>query len=278
MWITATIIVSLVLTIVIFLSIPFSPVKSGFNNIVDKKIEIPAKETELFTETDLKGLPEPLQRYFRYCRYLGTPKMTYMVASFNNVNFYMSESKIIKINYQQFNLVERPERFALITSSIMGIPFEGLDLFKNGKGSMKGVLAKIIPLFNQQGVSMDRACLVTWLAECLIVPSAALQEFVKWETIDDTKAKAVIEWDGINVSGIFTFRENGELLSFRTSDRTAIDMNGKETKADWSAYFLGYHEVNEILQPKVLQSVWHYQDGDCIYFNQNEREVSIRYQ
>jgi len=125
---------------------------------------------------------------------------------------------------------------------------------------------------------MDRACLVTWLAECLMVPNAALQDFVKWEPVDDTHAKASVSWNGISVSGVFTFDEAGALLAFRTADRVAVDMNGKETKAEWSAFFRAYHSVNGVLQPEVIQSVWHYPEGDCVYFNQNETAVAIRYQ
>lgn len=269
---------SLILGIVIFLFIPFSPVKADFERIAEGKIKDAEAVPELFTEADIAGLPTPVQQYFRYCGYLGTPKMAYMKASLTNVDFVMSETKTIKIDYKQLNLVEKPERFALISSSLSGIPFEGLDSYENGKGSMKGMLAKIIPLFNQRGENMDRACLVTWLAECFLVPNAALQGFVKWEPIDDTNVRATVTWEGINASGIFTFATTGELLSFRTSDRVAVDMDGKETKADWSAYFREYHSVNGLKQPKVIQSIWHYKSGDCVYFNQNETAVSIRYQ
>lgn len=67
------------------------------------------------------------------------------------MDFVMSDKKTIKFDYKQYNLVERPERFALISSSLSGIPFEGLDSYENGKGSMKGMLAKVIPLFDQRG-------------------------------------------------------------------------------------------------------------------------------
>jgi hypothetical protein len=142
---------------------------------------------------------------------------------------------------------------------------------------MKGTLAKVIPLFDQRGEKMNRACLVTWLAECLMVPNAALQDFVTWEPVDDTHAKATISWKGISAGGEFTFSKAGELVEFRTSDRTAVDMNGKETKADWSAYLNAYRRVNGLLQPEVIKSAWHYQEGDCVYFNQNDSAATIQY-
>jgi hypothetical protein len=268
----------LVAGIIVFLLSSYSPLSSRYQQLTAEKAEDAAAVSAVFTETDISGLPLPVQRYFRYCGYLGTPKMSSMRAFFEDVDFVLSESRTIKIDYQQFNLVERPERLAYISSSLFGIPFEGLDSYENGKGSMKGVLAKGIPLFDQRGESMDRASLVTWLAECLLVPNAALQDFVKWEPIDDTHAKASIVWEGVSASGIFTFADSGELCAFRTGDRVAVDMNGNETKADWSAYLREYQSVGGILQPKNLQSVWHYSGGDCVYFNENASAVAIRYQ
>ena len=50
--------------------------------------------------------------------------MTYMKATFKKVDFKILENKTIKIDYTQFNFVEKPERFAYIDSSLYGIPFE----------------------------------------------------------------------------------------------------------------------------------------------------------
>ena len=270
-------VLSLLLGMGIFLFIPYSPSVSRFHRICAEKISMLEKTTALFSEDDIAGLPLPVQNYFRYCGYLGTPKMTYMKAWLKNVDFVMSENKTLKIDYQQLNLAARPERLALITSSLLGIPFEGLDSYEGGKGHMKGILAKVIPLFDQGGESMDRSSLVTWLAECLLLPSAALQDFVSWEAIDDTHAAAPVTWQGMSVSGIFTFSAKGELLAFRTSDRVAVDMKGEETIADWSAFFLDYHLVNQLRQPQVIQSLWHYEQGDSVYFNENRSPFCIQY-
>ncbi len=267
----------LILGFIIFLYIPYSPVKTEFDCIVIEKTKAAVVTRDIFEDEDIEGLPEPLQRYFRHCGYLGKPRMSYMRVILKDVDFAMSVNKVLKIDYKQLNLVERPERFAYISSSLMGIPFEGLDSFENCEGSMRGKLAKVIPLFNQRGEKMDRACLATWLSECLMVPNAALQDFVKWEPIDDTHVGAVISWEGISAEGIFTFADTGELMSFSTGDRVNIDMEGKETKADWSALFIDYYSDNGILKPKTIQAVWHYQSGDNIYFNRNCSTALIEY-
>ncbi|MFA7637209.1 MAG: DUF6544 family protein [Monoglobales bacterium] len=276
MWIFVFVIV-FVAGVVVFYNIPYSRTLSDFRKSVDSRILNLKTQSDVFEEKDLVGLPAPVQRFFRSCGYIGTPKMLYMKASFQDVDFVMSEDKTIKINYTQYNFVDKPERFAYIDSSIFGIPFEGFDSYGSGVGSMKGTLGKVIPLFNQKGESMDKSSLVTILAECFIVPSVALQDYISWEEIDDTHAKGIITYYGISASGIFTFNETGEAVSFRTKDRTSVDMNGVVREAEWSAVYGGYKSNNGIKQARVLTSVWHYPEGDCVYFNQNKSEVVIEY-
>lgn len=265
-----------VAALAVFFYIPYSPTAARFERAVAAEREYPGELSGSFTEADIAALPAPVRRYIRQCGYLGTPKMASMSASLQRVDFVMPD-RTLAIDYRQFNLAARPVRYALISSSLYGIPFEGLDALEGGRGRMRGTLAKVIPLFDQRGESMDRACLVTWLAECLLMPSGALQPFVRWEPVDDVRARATVTWEGVSAGGVFTFAETGELLEFRTGDRTAIGMDGSEVSADWSALFLRYRPVGGILLPEAIQSVWHYEEGDCVYFNRNEAPITVRY-
>jgi len=141
MWIVIVSVVLVVAGIAVFFHVPFSPTGTQFKRVTLDTIETASAASGVFAETDIARLPFPVQQYFRYCGYLGTPKMSYMKASLHDVDFVMSGNRTIKIDYEQFNLVERPERYALISSSLIGVPFEGLDSYGNGVGSMKGTLA-----------------------------------------------------------------------------------------------------------------------------------------
>lgn len=277
MWITLFIVFILIVAVFIFFNTPYSKTKSEFHHVIQSMISNVAENTDVFTEDDIKDLPLPVQKYFKYTGYLGTPKMSYMKATFKNVDFKMSENKTIKIDYTQYNFVDKPERFAFIDSSLYGIPFEGFDSYQNGVGSMKGIIAKTITLFDQRGESMDKASLVTILAESLIIPNISLQDYIEWEEIDDTHAKATITYYGISAGGVFTFDENGAMLSFKTNDRVATGMDGTTRQVEWSAIVSDYQIVNGVKQPKVLQSIWHYPEGDSIYFNENKSDVSIEF-
>jgi hypothetical protein len=135
--------------VTIFFSIPYSKTKREFIKTVDNLLQKTASENGVFSEEDIAGLPLPVKKYFRYCGYIGTPKMSDMKIIYQDVDFSFSKSKpITKIDYTQYNFVSKPIRIAYIDSSMYAIPFEGLDSYKDGKGSMKGVLAKLFPLFN----------------------------------------------------------------------------------------------------------------------------------
>lgn len=263
----------------VFFNIPCSKTKTEFSELIDGLLTKAPGESSIFTEDDIAHLPLPVQKYFRYCGYIGTPKMNYMKAIYKDVDFLFGRGKpTIKIDYTQYNLANEPIRIAYIDSSMYGIPFEGLDSYNDGKGSMKGVLAKLFTLFNQTGKTMDKASLVTCLSECLIIPNAALQDYIVWEEMDDLHAKASISCYGITAGGIFTFIENGEMLSFTTDDRMATAIDGTSEKVKWSAVCSEYVEANGIRRPTVLQAVWHYDDGDLVYFDGKDIVIEFDYE
>jgi hypothetical protein len=162
--------VLLILAAIVFFNIPYSKTNQEFSKLVNNQIKNNTSERGQFTMQDIKGLPKPVQKYFIHCGFIGAPKMSYMKVVFIDVDFVLNRDKPpLRINYTQYNFIEKPNRVAYIDSSLYGVPFEGEDIFINGKGEMKGVIAKIIPLFNQTGEAMDQSSLVNCLAESLMI-------------------------------------------------------------------------------------------------------------
>jgi L-rhamnose mutarotase len=253
---------------IVFFNLPYSKTKTEFMAISAELISRTDYENGVFTEEDIADLPLPVQKYFRSCGFIGTPKMSSMRAMFQDVDFILGKDKsAIKIDYTQYDFVPGANRIAYIDSSMYGIPFEGLDAYVAGAGSMKGVLAKLFTLFDQTGNALDKASLVTCLSESLLIPNMALQEYIVWEEIDALHAKAAITNYGITAGGIFTFNENGEMLSFTTDDREATATDGTSEKVKWTAVCSNYVETNGIKKPTVLKAIWHYDDGDLVYFD-----------
>lgn len=265
---TIGIILFLILGIILFFNIPYSKTNHEFSQLIKEQMEINTVERDQFTIEDIRGLPEPVQKYFIHCGFIGTAQMSYMRAFYNDVGFVLNKDRpALKIDYTQYNFVEKPTRIAYIDSSMYGVPFEGEDIFINGTGEMKGVIAKTITLFDQKSEAMDQSSLVNCLAESLMMPSIALQDYIKWESIDDEHAKATITYNGKSVSGIFTFNQSGEMIRFETNDRYIIETNGDSKLVKWTASCGNYRKHNGILKPSSLKAAWNYSNGDeFVYF------------
>ena len=195
--------------------------------------------------------------------------MSYLKMEYQDVDFVQGRNGAkLKIDYTQYNFVKEPCRIALIDSSMFGVPFEGYDYYKSGTGGMKGVIAKAITLFDQTGADMDKACLATFLAESMFAPSILLQDYITFEEISDFEVQATITYGGQTASGVFTFNEQYEMISFTTNDRAATGTDGSMEYIPWSALCNDYKvSENGIKYPTKFQAVWNYPDEDFIYFN-----------
>lgn len=263
--------------VIIFFASPYSPLKKAFSNdcqVLSRQYS--STLGGIITEDDILNLPLPLQKYLQHCGYMGAPKMSAMRASFRHVAFSQSKAgPQLAIDYEQYNFVKEPQRLAFIKSALYGIPFDGYDAYINGVGRMHGVIGKLFTAFNQTGCDMDKASLVTFLSECLLVPSAALQDYILWEPIDTTHAKATITYWGTTAQGIFSFNDDGEAVSFTTEDRAQIAGDGRLNYCQWSAVFGNYQQQGHFLVPTDLKAVWNTPEGDFIYFNSDN--IAITY-
>lgn len=267
--------------LIIWFNIPYSPVKNQFQNDITAlmaKNQLTVDD-EIFTEKDFSYLPTAIQKYIENCGYIGTQKMSYLKMEYHNVNFSQGKDRpTLTINYTQYNFINEPCRMALIDSSMFGIPFEGYDYYQNGSGGMKGVIAKANTLFDQKGADMDKACLATFLAESLFAPTILLQDYIAFEEISDFEVRATISYKGQTASGIFTFNEQYEMISFTTNDRAVAGMDGSMEYVPWSAICNDYQlSPNGIKYPTKFQAVWNYPDGDFVYFDGVISEVTYGY-
>lgn len=151
---------------------------------------------------------------------------------------------------------------------MFGVPFEGYDYYRDGKGGMRGVIAKLITLFDQTGSDMDKACLVTYLSEAPFAPAILLQKFVSLEEIDEYHVKATISFEGQTASGVFSFNERYEYVSFTTHERCVSNPDGSVEYVPWSALCEDYvTSESGIRYPSKFKAVWNYEEGDFIYFD-----------
>lgn len=258
----------LLVVIIIYLMIPYSPVKKEYSSIVGELSEANKMPKSIITEDDLKVLPEVIQKYFIKNGYVGIESASIIKFDFKDVEFSMGVNKPnIKIDYTVYDFVKEPTRVALIDSKMFGIPFQGIDICKDGKATMKGILAKNITLFNTKFDIIDSS----YLSECMMHPSLALQENITYKQIDDYSVEATIRKNGRKTTGIFYFNENYEMTHFIDEKRLSSDTN---TYEKWSAVTSDYKVVNGVNRPTKFQAVWNFSEGDLVYFDSKNMKIS----
>ena len=271
---TLAINLGVLLLIIIFFLIPWSPFKNVFLADAERlRRKYAASPSAPISEDDIRRLPDPVQRYFRYCGFVGASKMSGMKAEFHRAAF-KQETRNLTIDYTQYNFIARPQRLAFIKSRFLGIPFDGYDRFEEGRGSMRGIVAKLFTIFNQKGPEMDKSSLVTFLSECLLLPSAALQEYITWTPVDATHAKAALTFYDITVEGVFTFGGNGEMLSFTTKDRAMTSNNGRIAHHPWTITCGSYKRQNSFMVPTATKAIWNLPEGDLVYFDSDNTTIT----
>lgn len=268
------IIVVLIALVIFWFNIPYSPFRNQFKKDLNKQIKLSESflresSKTVYTREDFKSLPPLIQTYLEECGYIGSPRKSILQMEYKKVDFSLGQNRPkLKIDYSQVDFANAPVRLAFIDSKMFGVPFQGYDYFVNGKGGMKGVLAKSFQLFDQTGEQMDKAALVTYLAEIIFLPEVLLQNFVSFNQLDSHRVEARIEYKGVKASGVFHFNDAYEMFCFSTDERGQSSSDGSIENIPWEAQCQEYKLYSDgIKRPSIFRAVWKYPDQDFIYFD-----------
>ncbi len=221
--------------------------------------------SEVYKESDIAFLPEPVKRHFRICGYIGKPKIINADVIWKESFIKLSPDKDwTELKTIQFNSVINPVRIAYMKA--LSMPLEVRDIYKDGQGHMYGKLFNLIPVLNATGKEISQSALITLFTEILLIPGYCLQNYIIWEEIDSFKAKARLVHMGIDVTGVFYFDESGKFIRFETNDRYFNENKNTFVKRRFSAVVNSYSPKNGLLVPDDVSITWHLDKADYEYF------------
>ena len=120
---------------------------------------------------------------------------------------------------------------------------DGRDKYVEGAGNMLIKPMGLFAVVDASGPEMDTSALIRYLSELPWLPSALLPgPYLRWETIDDYSARAIIADRGREASGVFTFDDAGLATEFSTEERYR-EANGQFIRTPWVGHFDAYREV-----------------------------------
>jgi hypothetical protein len=232
----------------------------------------------IISEQDISGLPLPVQKYFRNCGFIGTKQTAYACVHWKWSQIKLTPEKPwLSLETRQYNFVSEPSRIAYMKARMLGIfPFEGRDLFAKGHGHMYGKLAKLIPIFNEKDYEISLGSAIIVLAESLFIPSIALQNYIRWESVDSMSAKARFQYGNINVGGTFYFNESGEYIRFETNDRPYLKPNGGYEVKPYTVLISDYKNQDNLRIPCKVRAIWNLDEGDFEYWRGEVERIDFK--
>lgn len=203
----------------------------AFNNMVDGEVDEAfaaqvADESKILDEEMLVGLPAPIQKWLHVAGVVGKPMLR---------NAYFKQQAWMKLDEKQADWYDAfSEQFTTMNPPVFIwrvnmkmyplVNVVGRDAYADGKGAMLikplGIFAAVDERGNEK---IDQAAMHRFLAELAWVPSGVLNEYISWEEIDETSARATMEYKGITASGVFKFDENGDLKGFSAMRYRELD-------------------------------------------------------
>lgn len=218
-----------------------------------------------FTEELIKELPEPLKKYLRVCGYIEKAVPV-------NANVYWNESWLkmspvkewSKLYTTQFNSVQPIGRVAYM--KILGMPVAARDLYRDGYGEMNVKLFNLIKVAFDNSKEVAQSALITTFCEFMLIPGYLLLDNLKWEQIDEHSVRGTLVDNGIEVSGIFYFNEEGLFTHFETLDRFfTVDKNVYK-KVKFSVVVESYQIQDNLKIAEKVKVMWHLPEGDFTYY------------
>lgn len=238
-----------------------------FKNMVQKESEQLLQNIQLenlprISKNDIAQLPEIIQKWIQRSGVLGKEKVvTVCIKQIGKMRTKPGSKWMDFRAIQHFNL-QNPA--FIWTTKVDAMPFiklVGRDKLYNGKGEMLIKVASLIPVVNQgKNNKINQGAMIRFLAETCWFPSAALNNYINWETLNKTSAKATLTIAGKSVSGVFLFSNEGDLISFEANRYYGGENNA--TLEKWFVKINSYKTFNGIKIPNKSSVIWKLNDGD----------------
>ena len=91
---------------------------------------------------------------------------------------------------------------------------KGRDLFYQGTAFMEIKIGSLIPVVNAaDNKKLNESSYHRFLLELPWYPTAALEDYISWQAVNEQSAKAVLSYQGTSVEATFNFEGDGKLRS-----------------------------------------------------------------
>lgn len=223
-------------------------------------------QSSIITRKAIRDLPLPVKRWMENSGVPGLERISYArLTQMGEMKMDPGQGAWIETTANQYFNVAEPGFVWSVDMEMMPMAtVSGRDLFVDGKGHMLIKLYSMISVVDETGDKIDRGTLQRFLSEIVWFPTAAVNDYITWVTIDPTTAEAVMTWQGISESVRFHFSENGDV------ERVSADrfMGGGEDaeRRPWTVSVLKTEQVNNLRIPTEVEVSWELDTGTFTWY------------
>lgn len=223
------------------------------------------------SDKELMDLPAPVARYLRQVLANGQPTIRSARIDWRG-EFNMGQPGADNwkpLQALQESVVDPPgfvwdARVAMAPA----LPVLVRDMFLAGQGSMRGKVAGWVTVVDAaQTPALSTAALQRHLGEAIWFPTALLpSQGVRWEPIDESRARATLSAGGVTATVEFHFGVDGLVDTVIVPDR--LFDNGKNPPVPrlWRARVLGWQESAGMKLPSHAVAEWVLESGIFAYW------------
>lgn len=202
----------------------------------------------VYHESQLAGLPAPVQRYFRHVLREGQPYLRGLRLRHGGQFKTDLKKDWIAIEGEQY-ITADPAAFIWQGTTRW---FVARDEYVAGRGSLTVRLLGAVPIVRGKGPHYDEGESLRWLAESAWLPTSLLPGGrVAWAAIDDHSARLTFTHQGQATSLVVRFNERDEM-----AEGEALRYLDETTQRPWQGRYEQYRRWHGVLIPTVLEASW----------------------
>ena len=260
-----------IIAIILFLIVAITTIarmffkKNAEKQIISLLKDIDIERLKTIDNDDIKNLPFPVKNWLLNSNIIGKEAIKTVRLRQEGRMRTTKNGNWMSTTAEQYFAVDEPG--FVWTADVKMAPFvhlSGIDTFQLGKGRMKIKILSLFPVVNSEGPEIDSGAMMRYLAEMMWFPSAALNPYIKWKEMDGNSAKATMTYEGISVSGIFYFNENGDIIRF--IGKRYREVNGKYILCDWGGINKEFKEFEGVRIPSKSNVTWFEEGGEFKWF------------
>lgn len=226
--------------------------------------------------SDTAHLPPPVKKWIARSGVLDKPRMTHgeirqqlqLKTSTDQKTFYPATA-------QQITRIGTPGFMWQVEVEMNPVLWmRGRDSYQDGEGTMNIWLNSLIPVVHESGPKIDEGAMQRFLGEMVWFPQQALHPYIAWETIDEARARATMNWGGVQASGVFTFGREGDFTRFEAMRYYGADPAGDSIP--WILTVQSYDEFEGVRVPSKLEATWQLASGDWTWLKMEVKKIKYK--